>query len=67
MIVIPSVKGITLKLKTMKNKDEVIKKLSIAIVDTEMLLNGEVENTDENLRSTIEILQEAKKMVKELL
>ena len=51
----------------MKNKDEVIKNISIAIVDTEMLLNDEVENTKENLESTIERLNEAKTMVEELL
>ena len=51
----------------MKNKDEVIKNLSIAIVDMEMLLNEEVENTKENLENTIERMNEAKKMVIELL
>jgi len=55
------------KLNIMKNKDEVIKNISIAIVDTEMLLNDEVENTKENLESTIERLNEAKTMVEELL
>jgi len=55
------------KLNIMKNKDEVIKNISIAIVDTEMLLNDEVENTKENLESTIERLNEAKTIVKELL
>ena len=51
----------------MKNKDEVIKNISIAIVDTKMLLNDEVENTKENLESTIERLTEAKQMVEKLL
>jgi len=51
----------------MKNKDEVINKITSAIIDAEMILNEEVEVNSDNLRSTIEILIEARKIVKELL
>ena len=49
------------------NKDEVIRNLSIAIVDLEMLLDEEVEHTKENLENTIERLNEAKNIVIKLL
>ena len=47
--------------------DQVIRNLSIAIVDLEMLLDEEVEHTKENLENTIERLNEAKNIVIKLI
>lgn len=47
-------------------KNEISKKITIAIVDTEMILNGETDATKENLSATIEILNEAKRMILKL-
>ena len=51
----------------MKNKEEVISKITMAIVDLEMMESGDAEVSTENFQSTIETLVESRDMINKLL